>query len=213
VGPAIDRIRQTGPDVVINTINGGTNVVFFQELRKAGYTPGTLPTLSVSITENEVKGLMPAALAGDYLAASYFQTIARPESREFIRRLRAQYGREAVATDQMAGAYCGVHLWAGAVRAAGSPGPAAVLAAVRGRAFDGPRARVRIDPANLHTWLPVHIGRIRPDGLVDVLPGVGSAVPIAPVPVPPTRTPEQWDEFLRGLWFGWNGKWQAPDEK
>ena len=31
-------------------------------------------------------GLTPSALAGDYLAASYFQTIDRPESREFVRK-------------------------------------------------------------------------------------------------------------------------------
>jgi urea transport system substrate-binding protein len=165
----LTALQRANPDAIINTISGRTNFHFFQLLRQKGYTPDTLPTLSVSITENEVKGLTPGAMAGNYLAASYFQTIDRPESREFIRKLKASFGRDAVATDQMAAAYCGVHLWAKAAANAGSVDPTAVLAAVRGLEFDGPRARVRIDPTNLHAWLPVHIGRIRTDGLVDLV--------------------------------------------
>ena len=50
----------------------------------------------------------------------------------------------------------------------------------RGLEFDGPRARVKIDPTNLHTWLPVRIGKIRTNGLVDILGDVGSEAPVAP---------------------------------
>ncbi|MDB5307508.1 MAG: hypothetical protein JWO38_1710, partial [Gemmataceae bacterium] len=207
---AVRQLKAAGPDAVVNTINGSSNVHFFRELRAAGITADKVPTLSVSIAENEVEGLNPAALEGDYLAAAYFQSLDRPESREFIRKFRDRYGAGRVVSDPMTAAYSGVYLWAGAAAAAGSADPTEVLAAVRGRQFDGPRARVTIDPENQHAWLPVRIGRIRADGQVALIPGAGSEAPIKPVPFPPSRTPAQWEQFIRGLQFGWDGRWQAP---
>ena len=64
VNDAVNRIKALKADAIINTINGSTNVAFFRELRKAGVIAAEVPTLSVSITENEVSGLNPVGLAG-----------------------------------------------------------------------------------------------------------------------------------------------------
>lgn len=192
----------------MNTINGSTNVHFFRELRASGLTASKLPTLSVSIAESEVEGLNPGALAGDYLAASYFQTVNRSENREFIRKFRQQFGAGRVVSDPMAAAYSGVHLWAKSVDAAKASDPDSVLATIRGRTFDGPRTRVMIDTENQHAWLPVRIGQIQADGQVAILPNAGNESPIRPVPFPLSRSRTQWEQFLRGLQFGWDGKWQ-----
>jgi urea transport system substrate-binding protein len=124
--------------------------------------------------------------------------------------LRARFGEGRVVSDPMAAAYSGVHLWAASANAAGTTDPAAVRTALRDRAFDGPRARVVIDAATQHAWLPVRIGQIRPDGQVAILPNAGSEAPIKPVPFPTSRTTVQWEQLLKGLQFEWNGKWQAP---
>ncbi len=212
---AVTDIKRSNPDAIINAINGGTNVQFFLELRerKPAVTPAEIPTLSLSITENEVRGLNPAALAGDYIAASYFQTIDRAESQEFLRKLRTRFELSPMATDPSAAAYTGVHLWAKAVEKTGTTDATAVREALRGMEIEGVRARVKIDPENLHAWLPARIGKIRPDGLVDIVPGAGSESPLPPVPYLPTRTREEWETFLVGLQFQWNGKWVAPDKK
>ena len=209
----VTDIKRKNPDAIINTLNGGTNFYFFRELRAQKVFPSDIPTLSLSITENEVQGLNPAAMAGDYLAASYFQTVDRPESREFLRKLSEGYGAGQVATDPMAAAYTGVHLWALAVEKAGTADPEVVKEAVRGLEYEGVRCRVRVDPENLHAWLPARVGRVRADGLVDVVAGAGSEQPIRPVPYPPTRKREQWDQFLKELQFRWDGKWQPPEKK
>ncbi|HEX4609991.1 MAG TPA: transporter substrate-binding protein, partial [Urbifossiella sp.] len=133
----VEQIRAAAPDAIVNTLNGSANVHFFRELRAAGVTADRVPTLSVSIAETEVQGLNPPALAGDYLAAAYFQTVDREENRAFIRKFRARFGEDRVVSDPMAGAYSGVHLWAAAVNAARTTDPTAVAAALRGRAFDG----------------------------------------------------------------------------
>jgi urea transport system substrate-binding protein len=210
VEETVQRIANDRADAIVNTINGSTNVAFFRELRKAGVTASTVPTLSVSITENEVSGLNPRALAGDYVAASYFQSIDRAESREFLRKLRARFP-DRIGSDAAAAAYSGVHLWAKAVAKAGTIDASAVHAACRGLQFDGPRARITIDPETLHAWLPVRIGRIRADGQIDLVAGAGTERPIAPIPFPDSRTEAQWGQFLHGLTAKWEGKWQPPE--
>jgi urea transport system substrate-binding protein len=207
----VGDINRKNPDAIVSTLNGTTNVQFFRELRNAGFTPATVPTMSLSITENEVMGLNPATLAGDYIAASYFQTIDRQESRDFLRKLRQRSGQDVVATDPMAAAYSGVHLWAKSVEKAGNTDPIAVREAIRGMEFDGVRARVTIDAENLHTWLPARIGRIRSDGLVDLVAGAGSEAPIRPEPFPPTRKRAEWNQLVRSLQFKWGGGWQPPE--
>jgi urea transport system substrate-binding protein len=207
---AVTKVRDAGADVVLNTINGTTNGAFFRDLRSPSRGSPDITTLSVSITENEVRGLNPPGLKDDYLVASYFQTVDRSEGREFVRKVRAKYGAERAATDMMAAAYSGVHLWAKAAGVAKSVEPAAVTEALRGLEFDGVRARIKIDPENLHAWLPVRIGKVQPDGTVAVVAGAGSEAPVRPVPFPRTRTPAAWDQFLQKRYMEWGGKWQAP---
>ncbi|MBM3981702.1 MAG: hypothetical protein FJ304_15795 [Planctomycetes bacterium] len=212
VAAAVSLVRDSSADLVLNTINGTTNAAFFGALRHPKLGAPNVTTLSVSITENEVRGLNPPALTDDYLVASYFQTVDRAEGREFVRKIQARYGTDRAASDMMAAAYSGVHLWAKAAAAAQSVDPTAVARAARGLEFDAPGARVKIDAENQHTWLPVRIGKVRPSGEVAVIPGAGSDTPIRPVPFPPTRTPGAWDLFLRNWQMQWGGKWQAPSK-
>lgn len=210
VEATVKSIRESKADAIVNTINGSTNVAFFRELRKGGVTAADVPTISVSITENEVSGLNPSALAGDYIAASYFQSIKRPESLEFLRKLRQRFP-DRMGSDAAAAAYSGVHLWAKAVAEAGTVDPSIVHNACRGLQFDGPRARITIDHDTFHAWLPVRIGRIRADGQIDLLAGAGTEQPIAAVLFPPTRSEAEWGQFLHGLSAKWEGKWQPPE--
>jgi urea transport system substrate-binding protein len=209
VATAVARVRETNADLVLNTINGTTNAAFFGAVRGPTGVPN-LTTLSVSITENEVRGLNPPALTDDYIFASYFDALDRAESRAFVSRLQAKYGPDRVTTDMMAAAYGGVHLWAKAATAARSADPNAVVRVVRGMEFEGPRGRVKIDPANLHTWLPVRVGKVQPDGGVKIVGG--SDQPVPPVPFPTTRTRAEWDHFLRNWQLQWGGQWQAPSK-
>ena len=145
-----------------------------------------------------------------HVVASYFHSVDTPASREFARKVRDRSGPGVVTSDMTAAAYEGVHLWARAVEAAGTTDPDAVLAAARGLEFDGPRGRVRIDPESGYTWLPARIGRVGRDGVIEVVPGLGSDVPVRPEPFPRTRTPAEWTGFLTGLKGKWFGHWEAP---
>jgi urea transport system substrate-binding protein len=208
--PIVAGIVAAKPDLILNTINGDSNVAFFRELRHAGLTPDKVPTISFSIGEEELRHLNPAHMAGDYAAWNYFQSIDSRENREFVHRFRAKYGPQRVVTDPMEAAYIGVKLWAEAVAESGSERPAEIRRAMRNRSMAAPEGEVRIDPSTQHLFKTPRIGRILASGQFEI--AWTSARPEAPLPYPRTRTPEQWKAFLHELKAGWGGNWAAPGE-
>jgi len=206
VSTAIESIRRSKPDAIINTINGSTNVFFFKELRAAGIKSAEVPTLSVSISENFLKGLDVSAMSNDYLVAAYFHSVENAAGKEFTSRFQKRFGDDRVATDAMVSAYSAVHIWAQAVKAAGATDASTVVKNVRGQKFSSPLGEITVDAENQHVWQPVWIGRIRPDGQVDI--AGGSAECLRPDPWPETRTRQVWERFLNDLYVGWDGRWQ-----
>jgi urea transport system substrate-binding protein len=120
VQAVIDDIARTRPAVILNTINGSSNLTFFRQLRAAGINSQTFPTISFSITEEELRSMNVADMAGDYAAWNYFQSVEGARNQAFIENIRSRYGPERVVTDPMEAAYIGVHLWAQAVELAGT---------------------------------------------------------------------------------------------
>jgi urea transport system substrate-binding protein len=209
VRPAVQQIVASRPDIVLNTINGSSNVAFFQELRRAGIRAADVPTLSFSIGEEQLRRLDLDHMVGDYSAWTYFQSIDTPENRKFVHDFRQRFGQQRVVTDPMEAAYVGVELWAKAVAQAGSLVPRDIRNAMRNQRMRAPEGDVRIDAESQHTWKTPRIGRIRDDGQFDVI--WTASAPEAPEPYPPSRTAEDWRAFLHDLHRGWGGQWTAPD--
>ena len=207
VQQAIRAIRQAKPDLILNTINGDSNSAFFRELHQAGLNADTMPVLSFSLDENDLLGLGEAGV-GHYAAWSYFESIDRPENREFVRKFRAAFGSRRVVSDPMETVYFGVHLWAQAVQAAGSTEPRAVAEALKGRSFSAPEGDVRIDRGSRYTWRPMRLARVGADGRFEIIHNTEWA--IQPEPFPSTRPRAAWEDFLRKMYKGWGDSWQAP---
>jgi len=208
---AVEAIVQAKPDAIINILNGSSNFPFYRELRRRGIKSETTPTLSISLSEHDLVGLDPELVAGDYLAATYFQSIDRKENRVFLAKIKERFGDQRVVTENMTAAYCGVHLWANAANRAGTPDPVEVAKAIRGLEFEGPGGRLRIDPENQHCWRSWRVGQIQADGTVKIVAeSVGS---VRADPFPTTRSRRDWDRLLTNLYVEWGGKWQAPDKK
>ena len=128
VQPIVEKIKATRPEIILNCINGDTNLAFFRDLREAGITPADIPTMSFSIGESELRNFDLATMAGDYAAWTYFQSIDSPANREFSNKFLSQYPQRVI-TDPMECAYVGVHLWSQAMLEAQSiePGRSAGL--------------------------------------------------------------------------------------
>lgn len=207
VGGVVAAVKQSKPDMILNTINGDTNVAFFRALRAAGITPQMIPTMSFSIGEQELRSLNAADTAGDYAAWTYFQSVDTPENRDFVNRFHEKFPQRSV-TDPMEAAYVGVHLWARAVNEAQSLDPKSVRRAMLNQRWAAPEGPVRVDADTQHCYNTPRIGRIRDDGQFEIL--WTAPAPVRPQPFPPSRSAADWRVYLHDLHAGWGNQWSAP---
>ena len=172
----ISKIKAAKPDVVFNTLNGDSNVAFFKQLKDVGITAEDLPVLSVSIAEEEIRGIGGDVVAGHYTSWNYYQTLDTAENNDWVANFKAKYGDEVVTDDPIEAAYFAVYLWAAAAEKAGSFDVDAVKEAAKGIEVSAPGGTVKIDGDNQHTYKVVRIGEIREDGLIDEVWNSGGTV-------------------------------------
>ncbi|QEG02148.1 Aliphatic amidase expression-regulating protein [Stieleria maiorica] len=204
--PVVQAILQTKPDLILNSLNGDSNVAFFRAIRAADINRDDTPCLSFSIGEQELRGLEIASVDGDYLASTYFQSLDTPANEAFLARFKAVHPHRVVS-DPMENAYAGVHLWAQAVREAESIEPKTIRRAMLGQQFAAPEGQVRIDPETQHCFQIPRIGQIQGDGQIRIVWSADQAV--RPEPYPPSRTAEDWKAFLHDLYVGWGNEWES----
>jgi urea transport system substrate-binding protein len=204
----VEKIADADPDLIINTINGDTNIGFFRALRRAGIKPAATPTLSVSISEEELNSLDAREIEGDYVAANYFRSVDTPQNRSFRDRFARRFGADRTISNPMESAYMGMQIWANAVQAAGRPDPIAIRDAAKGLTYDGPQGTIKIDPRTQHTVQTARVGRVdHQEQLVEVYV---SPFPIVPEPFPTSRTRQEWMSFVEALHKRWGGRWSNP---
>ncbi len=206
VNGALQDIVDSEPDVILNTINGDTNVAFFQALREAGISAAEIPVVSFSIAEAELQYMDIEDVAGDYAAWNYFQSIETSANNRFVANYQARYGPDRMTGDPIEAGYNGVYLWADAAEEAGSVDRPLVAAAIADRTLSAPQGFVRVDSENQHLWKSVRIGQIDADGQFDIVWDPGTL--ILPRPFPKTRPQAEWEQFLQDLYDMWDGNWE-----
>ena len=167
----ISKIQEAQPAAIFNTLNGDSNVAFFKQFKDAGFTPETMPVMSVSVAEEEVRGIGPENIAGHYTAWNYYQTIDSPENAAFVAAYKAAFGEDRVTSDPAEAGYFGVYLWKAMAEAAGSVEVDAVREAAKTGeiTFAAPGGLVKVDGENQHTYKYVRIGQINAEGLIDAV--------------------------------------------
>lgn len=176
----VNKVKDAGADAVFNTLNGDSNVAFFKEYKSAGLTAKSLPVLSVSIAEEEVKSIGTQYLEGQLTAWNYYQTTSGAANTKFVEAYQAAYGKGKPTSDPMEAAYISVYLWKEMVEKAGSFDVAKVKAASDGIEFDAPEGKVTVDGASQHVYKTARIGKVRSDGLIEEVWNSGK--PIKPDP-------------------------------
>jgi urea transport system substrate-binding protein len=205
VAPIIAKIKQALPrgGVIINTLNGDSNVAFFKQMKEAGITPGKgYWIMSFSIAEEEIAAIGPKYLEGTYAAWNYFQTLNTPASKEFTRNFKAKYGENRVTNDPAEAAYTMVYLWAAAAEKANSINDNKVREALIGMSFDAPQGKVTVQP-NHHLEKLVLIGEVQKDGMLKILKNKGFVKPLA------------WNQFVpetKGYTCDWSQKRRDADK-
>jgi urea transport system substrate-binding protein len=176
----VNKIKQAKPDAVFQTINGDSNVAFWKQFHDSGLDAKSLPVISVSTAEDEVRGVGIKNIVGQYVAWNYYQTTPGATNAAFVKAYKAKYGADRPTDDPIEAGYVGVHLWAAAVEKAGSTDVAKVKAASKGLTFNAPEGKVTIDGENQHIYKTARIGQLQPNGLIDEVGG--SKSPIKPDP-------------------------------
>ncbi len=160
----INKIKAAKADVIFNTLNGDSNVAFFKQLKAAGISANDLPTMSVSIAEEEIRGIGAENMIGHYAVWNYYQTTETQENQEFVKKYKSKYGAERVTDDPIEAAYFQVYLWAKAAEKAGSTDVEKVKTAAKELEFKAPEGLVKLDGENQHTWKTVRIGQVIENG-------------------------------------------------
>lgn len=203
----VERIAKTQPDVIINTINGDSNLALFRQLQQRSETK-SIPTISFSIAEGEVAAMNGVDLNGHYAAWNYFQSIDSPDNHKFIRRFKSKFGDQRTINDPMEAAYIGVNLWATTVRLMRTSTTDIINKAITRQSFAAPEGLVSVDMKTRHLWKPVRIGRINNKGQFDIV--WSSDETVHPAPFPSYKNPLHWRLFQQALYEGWDGNWSAP---
>ena len=192
----VQAIKKTEPDVIFSTINGDSNVNFYNELAAQGITADKIPVVAVSVGEDELRGLDPAKVKGHLAAWNYFQSIDTPKNKEFVKKFQDKYGKDRVTDDPIEAAYMMVYFWKMAVEKAGSTEVDKVREAFKSNIeFDAPGGKVKLDPKTQHTYKPFLMGKIRDDKQFDV---VYRTPLLEPIPYPPVAFPGWGCDWTKG---------------
>lgn len=169
-GSTINKIRLKKPDVIYAAVVGGSNVSWFKQLKAAGINGQKQNLLTVSVTEDEAKGIGGENLVGFYSAMKYFESLDTPRNKEFVKQFKALAGADAPIGDVTQAAYEGPWLWKAAVEMAGSFDTDKVVAAEQSGkiSYDAPEGMIYLEP-NHHLKTRLRIGKWRSDGQADIV--------------------------------------------
>lgn len=185
----MQRIQAAKPQIIINTVNGDSNIALFRAYRQAGFDARLLPIISFSIAETELQTIGSNLLRGHYAAWNYFQTLENPANRLFIESYQRRFGADSPINDPMAHAYINVFLWRKAVEKAKSFDPAKVRQAAVGLEFrDSPLGRIKLE-SNGSLTQRVYIGRVEPTGQFQIV--WRSSREVSPEPYDPLTFPNR----------------------
>ena len=206
----VEKIAQTRPSLILNLINGDSNVSFFRTLRAPGAPTRKIPALSFCLNSPSIRSIDPSNLAGDYFAGSYFESVPQSENEPFLEDFRSLFKPYRNPSNNVESAYAGLMLWAAAAEAAGSVDPHLVKAALPGLKISAPEGPIQVDPQTQYCSRFFRLARIDGAGRFEVVET--SADPIVPAPYISTRNPEAWEQTLEGFRLGWDGHWQPEPQ-
>ncbi len=195
VAAIVEDIARKKPDVVLNTLNGDSNAVFFSALVNAGLSD--LPLVSFSVEESGMLAWNGGQLTRHYGVWSYFQSLPGQGNQHFVSAYRARFGADRVISDPAEAAYAGVHLWAQAVQDVHSSEPGRVNPALLRQSIKSPSGIAAVDADTRHLWKMIRVGKVRADGQFEQV--FASGAPLRPAPWPGYRTREGWQDLLEGV--------------
>ncbi len=162
----INKIKLKKPDVIYAIVVGGSNVAFYKQLKAAGIdmTKEKPLLLTISVTEDEIRGIGGENIVGAYAVMKYFQSLDNPNNKAFVKAFKDMWGQDIVIGDVTQAAYLGPWLWKAAVEKAGSFDIDAIKKASPGIELKtAPEGYVKVHE-NHHLWSKTRVGLAQTNG-------------------------------------------------
>jgi urea transport system substrate-binding protein len=154
----IPKIQNSGADLIVSFLVGPGHLNFYKQWAATG-----LNWKTTIVSPSYGFGSEQVALGKDgkdiRTAYSYFQQLDTPESKAFLAKWKEAGNKETVTPGAIT-TWNGWHLWAEAVKKAGSLERDKVIAALeQGVSYDGPAGTVSIKGGSHHTVMPMRLWR------------------------------------------------------
>ena len=180
-GAVLQQVASANAQIVWHSI-GDDPVTFVKQYRSFAMKP----QLVTDIAHESLSIASTGASTGTIGVSSYFMSIDNPENLAFLARYTDRYaqphdprlGRDAVVLPHGENTYAGIHLFAEAVRSAGSVDVDRVKAALPGVSVDLPRGRTGVSHDGSHVLCQTRIGQALANNSFSIVESTG---PVAPV--------------------------------
>ncbi len=168
-GVILSRLSDGGADAIISTVVGEDSISLYNAFSAAGLNGERLPIASLTTTESELGRIRPEARVGHISVTSYFSTLPLPASVSFRSAFHQRFGSGEEPGVYSQVCYSQVHMFADAVRQAGSDETDTLLSALSGAVLKGPAGDLFLDTDTNHASLRPLIGKAAADGTFEII--------------------------------------------
>jgi urea transport system substrate-binding protein len=169
-GSVLNTLQSQKPDVMISLLVGGNHMSFYRQFAAAGLGRSIKIVTPLFGDGQEHIVVGPKASEGIMVAFPYLQELATPENRRFVALWHKAYGSDyPYITNSAVAVWNDWHLWAAAVKKAGSVDRDKVIAALEsGISIDSPSGPVTMNGGSHHVTQNVSLAEATPSGAFKV---------------------------------------------
>ncbi|APE45497.1 ABC transporter substrate-binding protein [Sulfitobacter alexandrii] len=170
-GPSMQKVREVDPDMVWTMVVGNDAITAVKQYRSFDMKPAYV---TQAFDEVFTTSALPDGEAEGMLSAqSYFTTIDSPENNAFVAAYRDMFGENALVNSISEAAYTGFMLYAAAVEQTGGTSDPELVEAITSMTLEAPQGTVSVSPETNIMSTNSIIGRVRADGLFDIVENFG----------------------------------------
>lgn len=168
-GATISKIQSAKPDFVMNVFVGPAHASFYGQWAAAGMNK-QIPMVSTTFGAGGEVVRMPHEMTDGIMTAySYYEDLDTPENKAWLAKFRKRNGTDyGYLTDVPPKDWYGWHLWAAAVKEAGTVDRDRVIKVMEsGLKIDGPGGPIKVDAKTHHCSMDMYLAQAK-DGRFDI---------------------------------------------
>ncbi|MCR9135777.1 MAG: transporter substrate-binding domain-containing protein [Alphaproteobacteria bacterium] len=165
----LEQIADQNADVILSTVVGEDSITLYTAYSQINQFSGDVPIASLTTTESELAKMEPKVRGGHLSVSPYFGSVQSSRNQDFVDAFAGRYGTDIMPGVYSEVGYSLVHIFADAVRLAGSAGTDEILSALSGAVFKSPAGDLFIDIETNHFTMRPLVGKSRQDGAFDIV--------------------------------------------